>query len=239
MKRYWASAAVAGMVLVAAGPAWAQYAAGDVADGGSISGVIKWAGEAPAPKKIATTKDQEVCGKKDLFDETLQVSADKGLKNAVVMLTDIKKGKKWASEKATLDQNGCHFVPHVTVAKVGGPVDVLNSDGILHNLHTYGTKNPVINKAQPKFKKVMTEKFDKPETFKITCDAHPWMLGWMVVSDHPYVAVTDDKGNFKLDGVPAGSYKVEIVHPGTGAKEVKEVKVSAKEESKLTAELKK
>jgi plastocyanin len=239
MKRHWALAAIAGLVLAVAGPARAQYAAGDVADGGSITGTVKWAGDAPAPKKIPATKDKEVCGKKEILDEALQVSADKGLKNAVVMLADIKKGKKWASDKATLDQNGCVFVPHVLVAKAGGPVDILNSDGILHNLHTYGTKNPAINKAQPKFKKVMTEKFAKPETFKITCDAHPWMLAWIVVSDHPYVAVTDEQGAFKLDGVPAGAYKVEIFHPGSGAKETKEVKVSAKEEARLAVELKK
>src|SRR4029434_7515278 len=70
--------------------------------------------------------------------------------------------------KGTVDQHGCKFVPHVT-AMTPGELDLKNSDDILHNIHTYSTANPSINKAQPKFKKVMTEKFEKPEIIKLTC----------------------------------------------------------------------
>jgi len=121
------------------------------------------------------------------------------------------------------------------VVPTTGQLDILNSDGILHNIHTYGTANPSINKAQPKFKKVLTEKFTKPEILKAACDAHAWMTGWIVATDHPFVGVTDEKGNFTIKDVPPGSYKVEIWHETLG-KQVKEVSVKAKEEAKLTAE---
>src|SRR5262249_32848543 len=80
--------------------------------------------------------------------------------------------------KAMVDQHGCRFVPHVSVMNPG-EMELKNSDDILHNIHTYSTANPAINKAQPKFKKTMTEKFEKPEMIKLTCDVHSWMLGWL------------------------------------------------------------
>ena len=217
------------VLAVAVAPA-AAYDAMAVTDGGTISGTITYGGPPPAAKTIKATKDAEACGDA-LPDEALVVGSDKRIKNVVVRITDIKKGKKWDA-KAVLDQKKCHFQPHVTVAQAGGDVKILNSDGILHNIHTYSTANPSINVAQPKFKKEMTQKFAKPEIIKITCDAHNWMLGWLVVSDHPYVAVTDEKGTFKLTDVPPGDYKVEIWHETLGTTE-KTVKVAAKGDAKL------
>ena len=212
------------------------YDGGEVKDGGTISGTIKFAGAPPARKAIEVTKDKEVCAKEKHQSWDLVVGSDKGIENAVVSLTEVKKGKKWASMKATLDQKGCVYRPHVVVMAAGGELEILNSDGILHNIHTYSKANPAINKAQPKFKKVLTEKFAKAETIRVTCDAHAWMAGWIVVSDHPYVAVTDEKGAFTLKDVPPGSYKLEVWQETLG-KSVKDVTVKAKEETKLTVEM--
>ena len=227
MKGVWVVVAIVSLVLSGATVALAQ-------DGGTLSGRITFAGDPPAKKKLEITKDKEVCGKTEIYDEALVVGSDKGLKNAVVMVVGAKGGK-FASQKATLDQKGCVYMPRVVIVPTTGELDILNSDGILHNIHTYSTANPSINKAQPKFKKVLTEKFTKPETFKAECDAHAWMRGWLVVTDNPFVAVTDEKGNFSIKDVPPGSYKIEIWHETLG-KQVKEVSVKAKEEAKLTAE---
>jgi len=212
------------------------YDAMEVKDGGAISGTVKFAGAPPARKTLDVTKDKEVCGKEKHQSWDLVVSPDKGIENAVVSLTDVKKGKKWPSMKVTLDQRACAYKPHVLVVPAGGEVDILNSDGILHNIHTYSKANPPINKAQPKFKKTLTEKFAKPETIKVTCDAHAWMSGWLVVSAHPYVVVTDAKGAFSIKDVPPGSYKLEVWQETLG-KTVKDVTVKPKEETKLTIEL--
>jgi len=208
----------------------------EVKDGGTITGTVKFAGTPPARKEVPVTKDKEVCAKEKHLSSDLIVGPNKGIENAVVSLVDIKKGKKWGTAKATLDQSGCVYKPHVVVMPAGGTLDILNSDGILHNIHTYSSKNPSINKAQPKFKKVLTEKFAKPETIKVTCDAHNWMMSWLVVSEHPYVAVTDGKGEFTLKDVPPGSYKLEIWQETLG-KTVKDVTVKAKEETKVSVEL--
>lgn len=212
------------------------YEGGEVKDGGTITGMIKFAGTAPVRKELQVTKDREVCGKKQHMSWDLVVDPNKGIENAVVSLVDINKGEKWAVAKATLDQNVCEYTPHVVVVPTGGALDILNSDGILHNIHTYSKANSSINKAQPKFKKVLTEKFAKPEIIKVTCDAHSWMLGWVVVSDHPYVAVTNDKGEFTLSNVPPGNYKLEVWQETLG-KKVQDVVVKAKQETKLNIEL--
>ncbi len=212
------------------------YDAVEVKDGGTISGTVKFAGAPPARKPLDVTKDKEVCGKEKHLSWDLIVGPDKGIENAVVTLIDVKKGKKWPSTKVTFDQRGCVYRPHVLVVPAGGDVEILNSDGILHNIHTYSKANPAINKAQPKFKKVLNEKFAKPEIIRVTCDAHAWMSGWLVVSDHPYAVVTDAKGAFTINDVPPGSYKLEVWQETLG-KTVKGVTVKPKAETKLTIEL--
>lgn len=230
------TATVAAAVCLGTAAQVLAYEGGEVKGGGTIAGTITFSGTAPARKELPVTKDKEVCGKKQHLSYDLIVGPNKGIENAVVSLIDVKKGKKWTITKATIDQNGCAYEPHVVIMQAGGELDILNSDGILHNIHTYSKLNPSINKAQPKFKKVLTEKFAKSEIVKVTCDAHSWMLGWVVVSDHPYVAVTNDKGEFTLSDVPPGHYKLEVWQETLG-KKVQDVVVKANHETKIHVEL--
>jgi hypothetical protein len=212
-----------------------------VTNGGTITGVVKFAGAPPAVKKLSVDKDKEVCAKGDKVSEDLIVSGNKEIKNAVLSLTDIKSGKKLEVQKVpVLDQNGCMFVPHMLLVPAKSSVDILNSDGILHNMHTYPTQNvnQAINKAQPKFKPKMSEKFEKPEVIKVQCDVHGWMTAWIVVHDHPYYSVTDGKGQFKLTDVPPGTYTLEVWHETLG-KQSQKVTVKPKEEVKASFELSK
>ncbi len=178
------------------------------AAGGTISGTVKYDGTAPAPKPVEVTKDKEVCGLHQHFQEDLIVGSDGGIANAVVIVKGAKGDMKPGD--VTFDQKGCDYVPHVLAFPAGSTVKIVNSDGILHNIHTYSTANPSFNMAQPKFKKVIEQKVEKPEVIKVTCDAHGWMHGWWVATDTPYFAVTDDKGNYSIKDVPAGDYTVEV-----------------------------
>jgi plastocyanin len=199
--------------------------------GGTIVGEVKLTGTPPPPKVVKVNKDVEVCGNEKKIAD-VAVGPGGGLANAVVSVTDAKGAKP--AKKAVLDQKGCEFRPEVLVM-APGEVDILNSDGVLHNIHTFSTANPPVNKAQPKFKKTMTEKFEKPEVIKVQCDAHSWMHGWIVVTENP-AAVTDDKGSFKIENVPPGKHKVEVLHPVLG-KQAKEVEVKAGQEAKVAFEL--
>ena len=211
------------------------YEGGDVKDGGTISGSVKFKGSAPAPKKLDVGKDKEVCAKTPKTDQSLIVNGG-NLVNAVVTITDIKKGKKIELKKVTLDQNGCEYHPHVLAFPAGSTVEIVNPDGILHNIHSYSKVNSPFNQAQPKFKKTLQVKIEKPEAVEVKCDVHGWMQGWLVATESPYFAVTDNSGNFKLTDVPAGTYTVEAWHEKLG-KSSQKVTVKAKEEAKVTFEV--
>jgi len=223
-----AIALVAGVAAVAhrPGPAGAQ-------GGGTIDAAVTYAG-AQMVEKLKVNKDTEKCGTEAVIEKVV-VGPNKGLANAVVSVPGAKGAPK--AMKATVDQHGCKFVPHVT-AMTPGEVELKNSDDILHNIHTYSTANPSINKAQPKFKKLMTEKFEKPEIIKLTCDVHSWMLGWVAVMPNPFFGVTDANGATKIENVPPGKYTVEVWHETLG-KQTKEVEVKAGQTAKVAIEMKK
>ena len=223
-----AIALVVGVAAVAhrPGPAGAQ-------GGGTIEAAVTYAG-APAVEKLKVNKDTEKCGTEAVIEKVV-VGANKGLAYAVVSVPGAKGGAK--AVKTTVDQHGCKFVPHVTVM-TPGELDLKNSDDILHNIHTYSTANPSINKAQPKFKKVMMEKFEKPEMIKLTCDVHSWMLGWVAVMPSPFFGVTDATGVTKIENVPPGKYTVEVWHETLG-KQTKDVEVKAGQTAKVAFEMKK
>lgn len=219
-----AALTVVAWVAQAPGPATAQ-------GGGTLEVEVRYAGQ-PVVEKLKVNKDTQACGTEATL-EKIRVGATKGLADVVVSVPGAKGSG--APAKAEIDQKGCKFIPHVVALQAGGQLDIKNSDGILHNIHTYSSANPSINKAQPKFKKVMTEKFDKPEIIKVTCDVHSWMLGWIAVMPSPYFAVTGDTGVARVENVPAGKHKVEIWHAVLG-KQDKEVEVKAGQTVKVAFE---
>ncbi len=196
----------------------AGYQTMTVANGGTISGTVTYAGAMPKKVQIQKTKDTAVCGKTTHYNEDMLVSGNKGLANVVVQIMNISQGKGMDSmgSEFVIDQNGCVFVPHVSIIPLGAQCTILNSDGILHNIHTFSEKNSPINIAQPKFKKKITQSFSEAEVFPVKCDVHNWMNGYIVVADHPYYAKTDENGSFELGDVPAGTYTVGYWHETLG-----------------------
>ena len=201
--------------------------------GGAIEASVTYNG-APVVEKLKVNKDTKQCGTEAVIEKVV-VGGNKGLANAVVSVAGAKGAPR--AMKAEIDQHGCKFVPHV-VAMTPGAIDIKNSDGILHNIHTYSTANASINKAQPKFKKVMTEKFDKPEFIKLTCDVHSWMLGWIAVMPNPFFGVTDANGATRIENVPPGKYTLDVWHETLG-KQTKAVEVKAGQTVKVAIEMKK
>lgn len=188
-----------------------NYSPVDVKNGGTISGVIAYEGEIPTLMPIEVNKDRNVCGKHKPSEALLVDPETKGVQNVVIFLKGINSGKNWKTNaNLEMDQKSCLFTPHVLVVPVGQEFNMLNNDGILHNIHTRSEVNKEINKAQPKFLKRMKLSFEEPEFIKVTCDVHSWMQGWIVVADNPYYAVTNAQGKFELTHVPPGTYELEI-----------------------------
>jgi plastocyanin len=222
-----ALAAAAGMAARAT-----AYEAVAVTDGGTLSGTVTYEGTPPPPTKIEVTKDPEVCGKEKMAPN-LVIGQGNGIANVVVTV-QATKGKKLdvPTTNPVFDQKTCEFHPHVLAFPAGSTVDVLNSDGILHNIHTTSTVNPSQNQAQPKFKPKIQIKVEKPETIAVKCDVHGWMAGYWISMEHPYVAVTDANGAFKIADLPPGDYQVELWQEKLGKKTVP-ASVKAKEETKV------
>ncbi len=210
------------------------YQTVNVADGGTISGKVMFT-EDWKPVVMPVAKDQQVCGKTQQ-DPSLVLGGQGGVRNALVQITDIRKGKGLGGLRPVLDQKACRFRPHVLVVPAGTAVEILNSDGILHNVHSFSKKNAPFNKAQPKFRKKITHAFTDAEIVPIKCDVHSWMSGWIVVSEHPYYEVTSEGGEYELADVPPGKYTVEIWHERLG-KQTKSVSVEPGGNVKLDFEL--
>src|SRR5882762_5502534 len=168
------------------------------AGAGAIRGVVVFTG-AVEQKKLPVTIDQYICGKEKQAEDLL-VGAQRGVRNAVVWLQTPPPGANWpnAPVKVEMDQKACSFVPRVVVVPVGGTVEFLNSDRLLHNLHSASRgDNPTFNRTQPKGRAIPIA-FRRPEIIRIDCDLHPWMRAWVVVSEHPFYALSNDKGEFTL-----------------------------------------
>jgi plastocyanin len=196
--------------------AWCTVA-GDTAWGGALKGTVRFTGPAVEQKKLPVTVDHSVCGKeKDAEDIVL--SPEKGIRNVVVSLQPPPPGATWpvSLPNVQIDQQQCVYVPRVVVVPVGGTVEFLNTDRLLHNLHSNSTGNPTFNRTQPRGRTIPIM-FTKPEIVRVDCDLHPWMRAWVVVAEHPFYAVTNDQGEFMLDNVPPSKYTLQIWQESLGA----------------------
>ncbi len=218
-------------------PAQEGYQGGTVSEGGTISGTISHSGEVVGPIEVEVDKDNEVCG--DTI-ETLPIVRDGagGLQDAVVRIIAIASGKP-LTELGTefiLDQVDCIYAPSVLIVPVGSAMTVLNSDGILHNVHTTPFDNAPFNVAQPgTVPEITSDPFTFPEVIPVVCDVHSWMNAYVVAVDNPYAVLTGLDGSFTLTDVPAGTYTVEIWHAELGAQTM-EVTVEAGGTATLNAE---
>lgn len=183
-------------------------------DAGVLSGVVRFHGAPPKLEPLAVNKNREVCGDQKTA-EALVVSSGGGVKGAVVMVEGVTRGKKPGGD-AVLDNHRCVFVEHVTAVMAGERTRVKNSDAVLHNTHGFTGKPTLFNLALPNKGQTVdiTRRLTKPGVVRVLCDAHPHMMGWMVVHDSPYFATTDDRGAYRIEGIPPGPYRVTMWHEG-------------------------
>jgi plastocyanin len=187
---------------------------------GEIRGTVKFRGVAPAVRSEVNSKNPEVCGK-NVAVTRLQIGANGGVRHVFVYLTGIESsGPAHPVASVTIEQKGCAYAPHSMVVTAGAPIEIVNDDPVLHNVHASAmTENglqTMFNIAQPvRGQRTKVESALKPGIMTLTCEAgHPWMTAHMLVADHNYVAVTDEDGNFVISGVPGGTYPITMWHEG-------------------------
>lgn len=211
-NRLWLAA---GLVAVLSWPGIAVAAS-------TISGTIVFTGKPPVLKPLAMDADP-ACAKKHskpVQAEMLVLGGGNAMANVIVWVSKgLPAGKTFPVPKTpvTLDQNGCMYVPHAMGIMIGQAYRILNSDGILHNVHTLPKINPSFNRAMPGASKEATTTFAKPEPiFQIKCDVHPWMSAYIGVFTHPFFATTSTDGKFTIPGLDAGTYEITAWHERLG-----------------------
>ena len=121
--------------------------------------------------------------------------------------------------KAVIDQKELKFIPRVLAVKVGTTVDFPNSDKTFHNVFSNSEAKKFDLGLYPSGQS-RSANFAKPGVVKILCNVHPNMEAYVVVKDHPYFIVADDRGNYSISGAPLGKYRVEVWHPQYGVKSI-------------------
>jgi plastocyanin len=196
------------------------------AGAGSITGTAVYEGKVPALKPLAVAAEP-MCAKKHptVPNEMLVLGSGNTMANVVVrVVSGLPAGKSYPAPTTpvTMDQVGCQYVPHVIGLMVGQPLKVLNSDGVLHNVHALPKVNKPFNMAMPPTRKEATETFTKEEgMFVVKCDVHPWMQSYVGVFSHPFFAVTGADGKYTIKDLPAGTYEVEAWHERLGTQKTK------------------
>jgi len=198
----------------------------------TVTGTVKFSGKKPVRRPVDMSNDPacQQAHKGRVYDESEVVNPNGTLANVFVYVKTGLEGKAFEvpSTPVTIDQKGCWFTPRVIGIQVGQPLSVVNSDPVTHNIHPMAQINREWNHSQGAGDEPLSRKFLKPEVLiRVKCNIHSWMHAFIGVTENPYYAVTDDKGEFTIPNLPPGEYTLEAVHEKLGTQDQK-ITVTAK-----------
>ena len=137
---------------------------------------------------------------------------------SVVYLESAPRGAFEQTEggRAVMDQRNETFVPHVLAITTGTTVDFPNSDRIYHNVFSL-SKTERFDLGRYAVGHSRSVKFDRPGIVRVFCDIHSHMNAFILVFSHPFFAVTDAEGRYRIDNVPPGTYNVIAWNEGVSS----------------------
>jgi hypothetical protein len=188
---------------------------------GSIIGEVKFVDEPPKMPPVKISKDQDYCGE-TLPNEIYLIDTAGALSNVVVYIETAPTTIAAAANQREnlLNNSGCRYVPRIMAMQKGEQLKVKNNDPKLHIPHSYHDGRTVFNLSLP-FRGTAidaTSRIRQPGILKVVCDTHAWMLAYIHVFDHPYYAVTDERGLFTIFDLPAGTYTLKAWHEDAGVR---------------------
>jgi len=196
------------------------------AGGATITGMVKFSGTAPANPTIDMSEEAACKAKYSTSPTDPQIVVTNGmLANVFVYLkSGLPAGASYPapSTPVVIDQRGCLYHPRVFGVMVGQPIEILNSDPVLHNIKAVPTANRGFNISQPSEGMKTTRTFSTPEVMvPLQCNVHGWMNAHVGVVSHPFFATSGEDGTFTIKGLPAGTYELEAWHEKLGTQTMK------------------
>ena len=196
-----------------------------VDNGGKLKGRVTLTGPVPKARSfhLIHAPNIEFCsrisdgkGHRLLFDFT--VSENRGLKDTIIAITDIKKGKPFSQNMQTFHIDRCRANNYIIGIKNSENILIENTDPIQHEIATYEVRNiysdqtsnrPVVPKSSQ-----VRNAFVRPdaEGFIIKCNLHPFLQTHGFLVENPYYTVTDSNGNFSIENIPPGTYEAVAWH---------------------------
>jgi hypothetical protein len=173
---------------------------------GSITGTITTTAKGAPPVRV--TIDQKVCGN-ELPDEAIVVDAQGRLANAVVILTGVPRA---AAAEPMVSNEKCRFAPRVQLSAPKASVKTTSKDPVLHTTNAQlENGRTLFNVALPIPGITITKAIAASGNVRLSCNTHPWMRGWMVVTNDA-AAISGADGRFTIDNVPPGTYELRVWH---------------------------
>jgi plastocyanin len=193
------------------------------AGGGTITGTVSFSGTPPQNPAIDMSEEPSCQQKHGGAARDPQVVVTDGkLANVFVYVkSGLPAGRTYPapSSAAVLDQDGCLYEPRNFGVMVGQPIEIKNSDPVLHNIKAVPTKNRGFNISQPSQGMTTRRTFATEEIgVPLECNVHGWMHASVTVLNHPFFASTGRDGSFTIQGLPAGTYEIEARHEKLGTR---------------------
>lgn len=192
-------------------------------DWSSLQGRFVVSGDVPQPQRLEITRDEEVCGRIGLMDESLLVHAEnRGLQNVVIWLASkgdipVHPSLQAVPKPVRMDNKDCRFVPRMLQLRTEQVLQVTNSDPVVHNVAVYARRNQPFSLVIPE-DKPLERSFPKSELLpiRVDCSIHAWMRAYLLITEHPYAAISDSDGRFRIEKLPPGEWEFRIWHERPG-----------------------
>jgi len=197
-------------------------------NGGNIKGVVEFTGvNVPNDPIVTLTSETDFCGKS--LPARKYLIKNRKIQNVILFLENIKAGKAIPREAMTVTSRKCAFVPHVSAGFKGNKIILKTEDPVFHvfDVHASISGKEVYHIALPEQGSTVTKDLSKPGLLELTCYAHPWQHAYVYIFDHPYVAITDEKGEFVIKDILPGTYTVKAWHEALGITEIRNIQVES------------
>lgn len=188
----------------------------------TLSGTITFTGKPPKPLLIDMSADPFCVASNPKPETEWLVVNNEKLANVLIYVSGSALDNytfEIPTSTVELERKSCRYEPRVLGLQVGQRLSINNRDATQHNTHPTPRTNVEWNQTQPPGAPPIVKAFQRPEVLiPFKDNQHPWEKAYLSVFSHPFFAVSDGLGNFSIEGLPPGSYKITAWHEKLGEK---------------------